>query len=91
MFFFAPGHEISNTAHELFVDKAVSYPGLNFLPGSNPTIGSNSGSVAIFYNTTSSLERFESKNILFLLYPTKNNARVVNLAVVGLAPGYICW
>jgi hypothetical protein len=28
---------------------------------------------------------------LFLLYPTKNNARVVNLAVVGLAPGYICW
>jgi hypothetical protein len=57
-------------------------------------IMSYNASSAKIYNTTSSLVRFETKIVLFYfvcktLYPTWYNAGVVivNLEVVGLAPG----
>jgi hypothetical protein len=40
------------------------------LPGANPTIVSYNASVVKVYNTTNSLDRFESKNISFILLKT---------------------
>jgi hypothetical protein len=38
---------------------------LGLAPGANPTIASYNASIAIFYNATGSLARFENKNIIF--------------------------
>jgi hypothetical protein len=63
-------------------------------PGANPTIISYNASVVKIYETTSSLVRFETKNIFFhfekrasLLHTTLALYVVVNSQVIGLAPG----
>jgi hypothetical protein len=63
-------------------------------PGANPTTVSYNASVVKIYNATSSLVRFENKNIFFYfektLLPTTTLALylVVNFDVVGLVPGF---
>jgi hypothetical protein len=62
--------------------------------GSNPTIASYNASAVKIYSATSSLVRFENKNIFFYfkktLNPTRYSAGVVavNSKVVGLAPDF---
>jgi hypothetical protein len=53
----------------------------NIEPGANPAMESYNASAVKIYNVTSSLVRFENKNI----EPT--GVVVVNSKVVGLAPG----
>jgi hypothetical protein len=55
-------------------------------PGANPTIVSYNASAVKIYNTTSSLVRFENKNILFFLDFLEKSCSLLH---VGLAPGHI--
>jgi hypothetical protein len=58
-------------------------------PGANPTIVSYNARAVKFFNATSSLVRFENKNVFFCFEKCSSTAGivVVNLKVVGLAPG----